>query len=293
MNVIFVIENPTSNVPLCRIWFLLRTTVSSLSLIAAIALQVTVANAATPGFLPGDAFFACSLGERHLSSSFKDGNIAEFTYRPPFNCAALGGHVGFWNIQIKEVSPHVASEIRDLYLYLRTRGGYRKQEEIRHSSDGSPTKIELNPFTMFVVNRSFSIDKFRVGIKYNEDWSKTVIGGFNDAPLPAMYCSFVTGDAAVIEDWRNSTNVKPLNAKLPEDIEWNIVGKRIQTPVVVHFSEVKFIIVPHGELDSCFLQKVDASLFTVSSDGVKKISWVRKNGDKNTVEEDLILRSDD
>lgn len=268
-------------------------------ILAVLALTLPV-NAATPGFLPGDAYFGTLLDQKLADRLGKDSENLVLDYYAPIEWFALCGYHGFWNLELKNLDQRTAKNISSLYNHLRTELGHDKMIRVRRTDTGEIEERETNPFLLLIMNKDFDQRRFRIGLKYNESWME--VRGFSftgeqaetppDSPSSAKYCSLIKGETAAVEDWRNARAVHPLKVLVPDGINWKQGGGRmIETPVSVDCSQVTFLIIPKEALQDVFKRKIDVPYYAVTGDTVEEVFWKRERGETTLTREPVLFET--
>lgn len=245
----------------------------ALSLLASTLTPVTsVAN--NNFFLPGDSFFHTVLTEAVLANIEKSKNPVFKYDRPDHLDFFLCGYAGFEQLQVNELSPAIKKNLRTLYQHLRHQyplrieltpesKWVRKGGEDIEVKTGKIVRRELNGFSMLFYNADFDTKRYRLGLKYNENWLEEVVA-FGHSREHAQFEFFVRDEKAILSDWRDCKTVKPLDVISPPI-------KRRQSsnplPPVVLKSKVRIFVLPEGKFSAAFERS--SFIYEVTEAGVQ------------------------
>ena len=226
---------------------MLRITSFKLLLLIAIAhacICRSTAIATIWRFLPGDAFFESTLTE-HTVSEIEDKSDEKNLSLDYFTPSMFEGVSGYAKLEITDFPKKRRRLLRKIYEKIRLM--QPPVFEIK-ATRGKEERRELNGIKTLIYNKDFDYEMYGVGLRYNENWAEEGCG-FGSIHFMVEYPSnYVTSTGLIVEDWRNSKWVLPLNAKPPE-----FSGKSPRdlqyTPVSVKCEDVKLIFVVHGTLE--------------------------------------------
>ena len=237
-----------------------RQTLAALLLVVAVWQQPHTARANNNYFLPGDSFFHTLLTEAVLADLEKSKSPVFRYDRPDHLNSFLCGSAGFEQLQVKEMSPAIKKNLQSLYRHLR--GAYPLRIElvpetkwVRKEEDGDVEvktgkilRRELNGFSMFFYNADFDANRYRLGLKYNENWLEEVVA-FGHSRKHAQFEFFVREEKAILSDWRDCRLVKPLDVISPP-----IKVRRSSNPLppITLKSKVRIFVLPEGKFSSAF-----------------------------------------
>ena len=205
-------------------------------------------------FLPGDSFFHTILTEALLADMEKSKNPVFRYNRPKHLDSYLCGYAGFEQLQVTEMSPAIKKNLQALYRYLREE--YPLRIELVPETKFVPGKLgdaevktgkilrrELNGFNMFFYNADFDANRYRLGLKYNENWVEEVVA-FGHPRQHVQFEFFVREEKAILSDWRDCRLVKPLNVISPP-----IKVRRSSNPLppITLKSKVRIFILPTSD----------------------------------------------
>ncbi len=252
-----------------------RQTLAAFLVVAVVWQTPTIARANNNYFLPGDSFFHTLLTEAVLADIEKSKSPVFKYNRPDHLDSYLCGYAGFEQLQVKEMSPAIKKNLQSLYRHLR--GEYPLRIElvpetkwVRTEEDGDVEvktgkilRRELNGFSMFFYNADFDANRYRLGLKYNENWLEEVVA-FGHSREHAQFEFFVREEKAILSDWRDCRLVKPLDVTSPP-----IKVRRSSNPLppITLKSKVRIFILPERKFSSAF----DRSdfIYEVTEAGVK------------------------
>lgn len=250
-------------------------------LVMAILAVTGYSKAQNLGFMPGDAFFAVLLDEKLAASAPLDGGrLVLPNMGPRTSQLNFGGFAGFDYLQINGVSAQMMKDIRRVYYDQRRY--VPRIVSIRLRDDGTREETEVNPLFLMVYNRDVDWEWQRIGFKYNEDWPnlprKAFEGPDRDVPgvgfLPAeVYQPLIKGYGAVVEDWYNARQVKPLKVEVPGNVAWGKAHEPIKESVTARSEDIQIIVVAKEDLKGCSLQKPGCTFYQITLDGVKVWTW--------------------
>ena len=253
-----------------------RTGFSSVVVLAWLHLVSGSADATNVYFMPGDAFFHTRLTEE-VVSGLEAGSVT-LTYRKP-SPFTFCGYAGFPRLQIEQMDPEMTQAFKKLYAGLRLQ--YPKQIQIMKTGvvDTVDVVTEVNGFHLLVYGRDFDVQRFRLALKYNENWHSppvAAVGTQGWLIMPARgYDPFLKSYEAVVEDWRNAGNVAGLPVKVPKDLLWARSGPEIETPVRARAQDLRFLVFPADSLREHFKRKNNEEFWEVTPSGIKAYSWKR------------------
>ena len=262
-----------------------RPTLAALLVVAAVWQTPTTANANNNFFLPGDSFFHTVLTEAVLASLDKSKSPVFRYDRPDHLGSFLCGYAGFGQLQVKEMSPAIKKNLKTLYRHLREQ--YPLQIElvqetklVRDASGGFDNEVrtgkilrrEINGFSMFFYNADFDANRYRLGLKYNENWVEEVVA-FGHSHEHAQFEFFVREEKAILSDWRDCRLVKPLDVISPP------IKKRRSShplPPITLKSKVRIFVLAEANFHSAFGRS--DFIYEVTETGVQLYGQGRAGG---------------
>ncbi|MCP4813330.1 MAG: hypothetical protein GY888_12520 [Planctomycetaceae bacterium] len=223
--------------------------------------QPTIGNANNNYFLPGDSFFHAVLTEAVLADIAKSKSPVFKYDRPDHLNSFFCGYAGFEQLQVKDMSPAIKKNLTVLYRHLRE--AYPLQIEliqetklVRDASGGFDNEVktgkmlrrEMNGFSMFFYNADFDADRYRLGLKYNENWVEQVVA-FGHRQEHVQFEFFVREEEAILSDWRDCRLVKPLDVISPP-----ITKRRSSNPLppITLKSKVRIFVLPEADFNAAF-----------------------------------------
>ncbi len=233
----------------------------TMALFVTIWQQPTIGNANNNYFLPGDSFFHTVLTEVVLIEMEKSKSPVFKYNRPDHLNSFFCGYAGFEQLQVKDMSPAIKKNLTVLYRHLRE--AYPLQIEliqetklVRDASGGFDNEVktgkmlrrEMNGFSMFFYNADFDADRYRLGLKYNENWVEQVVA-FGHRQEHVQFEFFVREEEAILSDWRDCRLVKPLDVISPP-----ITKRRSSNPLppITLKSKVRIFVLPEADFNAAF-----------------------------------------
>lgn len=233
----------------------------TMALFVTIWQQPTIGNANNNYFLPGDSFFHTVLTEVVLVEMEKSKSPVFKYNRPDHLNSFFCGYAGFEQLQVKDMSPAIKKNLTVLYRHLRE--AYPLQIEliqetklVRDASGGFDNEVktgkmlrrEMNGFSMFFYNADFDADRYRLGLKYNENWVEQVVA-FGHRQEHVQFEFFVREEEAILSDWRDCRLVKPLDVISPP-----ITKRRSSNPLppITLKSKVRIFVLPEADFNAAF-----------------------------------------
>ena len=233
----------------------------TMALFVTIWQQPTIGNANNNYFLPGDSFFHTVLTEVVLVEMEKSKSPVFKYNRPDHLNSFFCGYAGFEQLQVKDMSPAIKKNLTMLYRHLRE--AYPLQIEliqetklVRDASGGFDNEVktgkmlrrEMNGFSMLFYNADFDADRYRLGLKYNENWVEQVVA-FGHRQEHVQFEFFVREEEAILSDWRDCRLVKPLDVISPP-----ITKRRSSNPLppITLKSKVRIFVLPEADFNAAF-----------------------------------------
>lgn len=230
-------------------------------LFVAIWQQPTTGSANNNFFLPGDSFFHTILTEAVLADLEKSKSPVFHYDRPDHLDSFLCGYAGFEQLQVQEMSPAIRKNLQMLYRHLREQYPLKielvpETKLVRNASGGFGKQVktgkilrrELNGFSMFFYNANFDANRYRLGLKYNENWVEEVVA-FGHSHEHAQFEFFIREEKAILSDWRDCRLVKPLDVISPP-----IKKRRSSNPLppITLKSKVRIFVLPEADFRAAF-----------------------------------------
>ena len=251
-----------------------------LSVIVLIAACRT-AGATNRGFLPGDAFFHAMLTQE-LCRQLEESDSPSLAYvRPQSEAGAFCGYAGYWTLQLPADSRPLIQNLCTLYRHLRQ----SLPREIQEFQDagGTVRQSETNGFHLFVYNADFDLQRYDIGLRYNESWSANE-SAFGPHPAITRLELFVDDKVAFSNDWRDAASVPRLRTICPpisDQERRKALGtgnERVDDAVVVT-GPVQIIVATSPKLARYVHRRNSMRFYSVTNDGIKeftarKSKWV-------------------
>ncbi|HAW31203.1 hypothetical protein [Gimesia maris] len=236
--------------------------VLSLSLLT----RTSPAAATNDYFLPGDAFFPSKLFLKNLKEQ-------EQNPEPVFNynyiCEyAFCGYAGYSQLKLDKQNSDLAQNIRKAYSYIRQRQPIRLIPKKIVKNPGTKQGLpnlenfnEVNSLSIFFYNADHDWQRWKIAIKYNENWREEMKKFIN----AGSYCAFVKTPAALNHSQEQGKNVPPLNVQLPEaEIK---TGKPVDSPLIPQ-GPLKAIILYDDDYKQYYDMRNGKRLLEVTSQGI-------------------------
>lgn len=245
------------------------------SAIITMLLSPAWANANNNYFLPGDAFFHAVLTEEWVKHALASDEMPLFDYSIQGGYSpAFGGYAGYGRATIENMDRAFLEHLAHAYRDVRTFNNRELRETI--TKDGDRVLEETNGVHVFFYRDDFDIQRFDIGLRYNEHWMAEAVK-FGHPRNGVRLCCFVPEREAVIASWRDSDLVPALNVRLPQ-AQIN-KGKSVTEPIVIH-GKVKAIVLPHWSLKGYFDREDTLPLYVVNSESVQEFTaesgkWIR------------------
>jgi hypothetical protein len=243
-------------------------------LLVALTLSLHVQSSAKANnnfFLPGDAFFPTQLTAEDLRG-LQAGDAADKVFRySSFGgySGAFCGYAGYGNAKFATVDRAFIANLVTAYGQVRE---YEQKELIEIVEKGKTRQEETNGMRVLFYPRDFDIQKFRLGLQYNEKWVEEAIK-FGHRREHLRLCELIDDKNAVIESWRDATLVGSFETVLPKA---NLLqGEPLKEPVLFK-GAVKAIVLSHHSLKQYFNATEETSyreIRVVDSSGVQRYNW--------------------
>ena len=224
-------------------------------------------------FLPGDAFFPTLLtkdGIAKMRASKSGDRIFEYVATDEEG-GAMCGYAGYANANIPAMDDAFAKNLEQVYLKIT---GLRGRNLVERTENGKTTLTEKGGMRVLFYPSTFDFQQHRIGLKYNENWvAETKKFGHEKEHI--IYGSLIDRADAVAISWRDASDVKGLEVKLP-DVALEPTP-RLEIPVVIT-EPVRAYILGFGPLEK-FFDPDDAhlTLYIVDSNGVEE--WYHQSGE--------------
>lgn len=220
-------------------------------------------------FLPGDAFFPTELTADDL------GRLTAGPNNPPvFEYSTLGGYdlafcgyAGYGRAKVPALDGAFVENLKQAYASIREG---EDRQLVERKVNGTKTLVETNPVRILFYRQDFAFPKFKLGLRYNEDWVNEVLQ-FGYRRQDIRLCCLVEGAAAVEEEWRDATSVARLDASVPEVDKKPV--PRTDESVTIN-GPVKAFVLNSRPLSDYFAPKKNTSVLVVDSSGITKLTYV-------------------
>ena len=244
--------------------------------------------ATNTAFLPGDAFFHTLLKTEDLER-LETEDSPTFVYALPRHVGLnLCGYAGFWRLRYEQMPESLRKNVIKLARHLRATEHFALFERRPNFETGELEDVEVAPFHLFIYEPAA---KGRIGLKYNEHWSKHT----------AYFYTFAPDVDMIAAEWRDCERMPALEVeapfelvggKKPEDAQrfrgfggsgesWPMGGPQITEPVVIRGPKKCIIVPAHGatwesienvkperELINIARMKNGATIYEVTVDGI-------------------------
>jgi len=236
--------------------------VSSLGLLP----LVSTAHATNDYFLPGDAFFPSILILKNLKQHEQE---PEPVFYYNFVCEyAFCGYAGYSQLKLDQQNSELARNIRKAYSHIRQRQPIKlrpkkgvKRTVTKQALQNLDNFHETNGLSIFFYNADHDWQRWKIAIKYNENWREEMKKFIN----AGSYCAFVKTPAALKHSQEQGKNVPPLNVQLPEaDIK---TGKPVDTPLIPK-GQLKALILYDDNYKQYYDMKSGKRLLEVTNQGI-------------------------
>jgi len=224
------------------------------------------ADATNDYFLPGDAFFPSKLILKNLKEQEQD---PEPVFNYNYICEyAFCGYAGYSQLKLDKQNSELAQNIRKAYSYIRQRQPIRLIPKKIVKNPGKKQDVpnlenfnEINSPSIFFYNADHDWQRWKIAIKYNENWREEMKKFIN----AGSYCAFVKTPAALKESQEEGKDVPPLNIQLPEaDIK---TGKPVDFPLTPK-GPLKALILYDDNYKHYYDMKNGKRLLEVTSQGI-------------------------
>lgn len=221
-------------------------------------------------FLPGDAFFRTEITEElvaQLKATPEDGDILlQYSW---------GAHIqetehdnGYKFIKLVGLTRTRKAMIVSMYSRLRKLEPLQLEVTRKEGSDGEQQR-EINGIPMFIYNSDFNATRFRVGLRYNEEWPHQE----HEFGIPREWVNYPATDAGlyVFEDWQNSKHVAKLAAVLPADVNGT---RATASPVSKEARDSAIIVTLEPNLEDLMNRRDGGGMlfYTLMEDGIQLVS---------------------
>jgi hypothetical protein len=237
-----------------------------------------VAQAQLMYFVPGDAYFRTRLTET-LVDDVVAGKESRWDYVAPAYLKpdepAFRGHVGCPLLQVSGIPAETAGNLKKLYHWLRA--SRPKAVSIEFDTNEKRLEFEINGFHCFFYPRSFNVERFSLGLKYNENWSR--LGkpqgqepkySFGLSSVP--YQPILRDYELTVQDWKVADQVDPLKATIDFELEHGPPEKR---PALVKWSDVKLLVVAESDLEATIRNEPWHAVFEVLDKEIVRYEYER------------------
>jgi len=224
------------------------------------------ADATNDYFLPGDAFFPSKLFLKNLKQQEQD---PEPIFNYNFICEyAFCGYAGYSQLKLDKQNTELAQNIRKAYSYIRQRQPIRLIPKKIVKNPGTNQDVpnldnfnEINSLSIFFHNEDHDWQRWKIAIKYNENWREEMKKFIN----AGSYCAFVKTPAAIKLSQEQGKNVPALNVQLPDaDIK---TGKPVDSPLTPK-GPLKALILYDDDYKQYYDMKNGKRLLEVTNQGI-------------------------
>ena len=247
-------------------------------------------------FLPGDAFFPTELSQATLGRLQEQENgpyVFEYSTLGTFGMAFCG-NAGYPRVAFADVDSQFVDNLSKAYSEIRKRTP-RVLRELRRDK---VTYEEVNPIKVLFYPAEFDLQRYKLGLRYNEHWVRDVVG-VGHRPENVRLCCMVKEPDAVMLSWRDSTFVGAFDVVPPSDPQKSATqdpfGQQTvpkSVPVSIR-GKVKAVVLMRESLDDYFsprrsdylpLRVVDSTRNELMT--YKKGKWVTSAEADSDVSED-------
>lgn len=240
----------------------MKANAAALAILLAFA-PTTEALATNNYFLPGDAFFHTRLREKDLKRIDKEKDVEIHYAFPTDREEYLCGYAGYGVLYFTSMPKSFKDNLKLAYRDIRDHHP-KKLVQLAYSKE----TYETNPPHLFLYNTTFDIQSHRLCLRYNEDWPKKTHALELFVKLPD----------AVMEEWRDSKDVKPLTVKYhPYKDRTQFSGEG-----TVHVRKgVRAILLPTSDFRSYYEFKEGIEVYEVTENSLTQYigtgsSWKKK-----------------
>ena len=214
-----------------------------------VAASVLAANAEANNnfFLPGDAYFPTEITAdllRRLEKEDATGYVFSYSSFDGY-AAAFCGYAGYSRAKIPSVDTAFVANLAEAYRQIRK---WKNKRLVEVVEDGKTTLTETNAIRVLFYPKAFEFPRFKIGLQYNEKWVEETLK-FGHRREYIRLCELVDDKDAVIESWRDSTQVSSFKVLLP-DVKLVPVPKTVE-PITIE-GPVKAIVIAADPLKDYF-----------------------------------------
>ena len=227
-------------------------------------------------FLPGDAFFPTILTADAIEKLATNRERHEFVYSSFGGYdGAFCGYAGYNRARVSSMEDAFIANLKSTYEQIRKFEPRMLSEEKR---DGKTILRETNGIRVMFYNETFEFPKFKLGLRYNENWVAETVK-FGHQPRAVRLCCLLDNKDAVMVSWRDAGFVEPLEVSLPK-VELKPVPEN-DSPITIK-GKLKAIVFGSTSLVDYFKPSDGVSFFIVDEegitemvyDGVEEYKWV-------------------
>ena len=165
---------------------------AGLAVLFSLLTLLSPAHATNDNFLPGDSFFPSKVLYKNLQRQEQE---AEPVYYYNYICElAFCGYAGYSQLKLDKQNEQLAKNIRKAYLHIRKSQPIRlrpkKNAKLPQKKQGTPNLdnfYETNGLSIFFYNEDYDWQRWKIGLKYNENWREEMKKFIN----ASSYCAFV------------------------------------------------------------------------------------------------------
>lgn len=259
-------------------------TIARTTIAIALLLSVLTSNIAANNnlFLPGDAYFPAEVTAEEIGAFAANPNEHAFSYSSFGGYgAAFCGYAGYRSAKLPDVDAAFAANLKTAYEKIRANNPRQLIETRVLDDEGNETGElileESNPVGVMFYNDDFDFEKFKIALRYNENWLEDTVS-FGHSAEHARLCPLVSSSNALAMSWRDAAKVKPLKATIP-DREKN--SKPSPQGVVAISGTPKAIVFNFCSPDTLFSQPKSIEIFVVDANGIRELFPVEKGSSSN------------
>jgi hypothetical protein len=215
-------------------------------------------------FLPGDAFFPTTLTAEQIAGLKADGaspHVFEYSSLGGYD-GAFCGYAGYPRAKFPDLDDAFIANLKRVHARLRE---LEPRQLIERERDGQKHLVETNPMRVLFYPHDFEFPKFELGLQYNENWAEETMK-FGHPRHMFRLCCLVEDADAIMESWRDSTDVPGLEATLP-DVELRPEWVETIEPVIIR-GPLKAIVVTSQPLTEYYRRREWPTVWIVDSSGI-------------------------
>lgn len=215
--------------------------------------------------MKGDAFFATMISIEQVEQLIAEKqSTIRVAYTRLSGFTMFCGYFGYWQASIEDVPVEKLEALRDYLQVLAKEPGTFEEHE---TEDGRSIKL----FRVFIYNRSFDPEKYRIGLRYNEDWARLQ----RQHERHALYDE-IGGEGAAIENWRNAELIAPLKYKAPEPYVDEGMGS--EQLVTFKWADVCMVVPSRATMGGVVDKSVSFSWVVIGENVESGLHVIKSNG---------------